>query len=104
MQSDVSIPMRVLKTNIKADSVILKKKSENVVVNPDDEVLQTFVKRLHTTVKDSASLGVGIAAPQVGILKNIIWVQRFDKENSNRKYNCWNNFSGENVDFNKNNF
>lgn len=27
------------------------------------------------------SMGVGIAAPQVGILKNIIWVQRFDKEN-----------------------
>jgi peptide deformylase len=26
------------------------------------------------------SMGVGIAAPQVGILKNIIWVQRFDKE------------------------
>ena len=26
------------------------------------------------------SLGVGIAAPQVGILKNIIWVQRFDKD------------------------
>lgn len=24
--------------------------------------------------------GVGIAAPQVGVLKNIIWVQRFDKE------------------------
>jgi len=26
-------------------------------------------------------MGVGIAAPQVGILKNIIWVQRFDKVN-----------------------
>ena len=26
-------------------------------------------------------MGVGIAAPQVGVLKNIIWVQRFDKEN-----------------------
>ncbi|SFZ90997.1 peptide deformylase [Flaviramulus basaltis] len=26
------------------------------------------------------SLGVGIAAPQVGVLKSIIWVQRFDKE------------------------
>ena len=25
--------------------------------------------------------GVGIAAPQVGVLKNIIWVQRFDKLN-----------------------
>jgi len=25
-------------------------------------------------------MGVGIAAPQVGILKDMIWVQRFDKE------------------------
>ena len=104
MQSDISTPMRVLKINAKVDSVILIKKSEDVFINPDDIVLQTFLKRLLNTVKDSLSLGVGIAAPQVGILKNIIWVQRFDKENSNRKYNCWNNFSGENVDFNKNNF
>jgi peptide deformylase len=80
MQSDISTPMRVLKINAKVDSVILIKKSEDVFINPDDIVLQTFLKRLLNTVKDSLSLGVGIAAPQVGILKNIIWVQRFDKE------------------------
>ena len=34
---------------------------------------------MYTTVHDSLTKGVGIAAPQVGILKNIIWVQRFDK-------------------------
>jgi len=42
--------------------------------------LQQFSKRLIATVTDPKSLGVGIAAPQVGILKNIICVQRLDKE------------------------
>jgi len=43
-------------------------------------VLKINNTRLFTTVRDSMSMGVGIAAPQVGILKQIIWVQRFDKE------------------------
>ncbi len=31
------------------------------------------------SVQDSSRRGVGIAAPQVGINRNLIWVQRFDK-------------------------
>jgi len=81
MKSDSSTPMRVLTINNPADSIILRTKSENVKISQNDKVLQTFINRLYQTVTDSASLGVGIAAPQVGILKNIIWVQRFDKEN-----------------------
>ncbi|MEM0991423.1 MAG: peptide deformylase [Bacteroidota bacterium] len=77
--ADAATPMRVYKINNRADSILLRTKSEDVIVNPADEVLQTFVERLYSTVRDSMSLGVGIAAPQVGILKNIIWVQRFDK-------------------------
>ncbi len=50
------------------------------MVRNDDPVLASFINRLYRTVTDSMSLGVGIAAPQVGILKNIIWVQRFDKQ------------------------
>jgi peptide deformylase len=80
MEADSTIPMRVFKINSKSDSLILRTKSSYVIANPNDSVLQNFVKRLHRTVRDSMSLGVGIAAPQVGILKNIIWVQRFDKE------------------------
>ena len=49
--------------------------------DPNNKDLDLFIKRLYRTVTDSASLGVGIAAPQVGILRNIIWVQRFDKPN-----------------------
>lgn len=81
MSGDTSQPMRVFKINSASDSVLLRTKSEAVSVDPNDPVLQHFVKRLYKTVRDSMSLGVGIAAPQVGILKNIIWVQRFDKEN-----------------------
>ena len=78
-QGNASQPMRVWKINIPSDSILLRQKSTDVIPNPNDETLKLLVERLLTTVRDSISLGVGIAAPQVGILKNIIWVQRFDK-------------------------
>ncbi|UKM64881.1 peptide deformylase [Flavobacteriaceae bacterium GSB9] len=74
-------PMRVYRITNKTDSILLRSKSSHIKPNPKDVVLRRFVNRLYATVTDSKSLGVGIAAPQVGILKNIIWVQRFDKEN-----------------------
>lgn len=81
MKADSLKPMRVYKINNKKDSLLLRAKSSYIKPNPKDPVLQNFVKRLYATVRDSMSMGVGIAAPQVGVLKNIIWVQRFDKEN-----------------------
>jgi peptide deformylase len=78
---DSHTPMRVYKINDRQDSLLLRRKSEDVNIIPNDPFLETFIQRLYATVRDSMSLGVGIAAPQVGILKNIIWVQRFDKEN-----------------------
>ncbi|MDT0685730.1 peptide deformylase [Autumnicola psychrophila] len=81
MAADSSQPMRVFKITNTSDSILLRSKSEDVRVDPSDPVLRRFVNRLYKTVTDSMSLGAGIAAPQVGILKNIIWVQRFDKEN-----------------------
>ncbi len=82
MAADSATPMRVYTISNKEDSLLLRTESENVVAHPDDPVLRNFIKRLYATVTDSISLGVGIAAPQVGILKNVIWVQRFDKEDS----------------------
>lgn len=79
LKGDTLKPMRVYKITSKSDSVLLRKRSTYIKPNPEDVVLQTFVKRLYATVRDSLSLGVGIAAPQVGVLKNIIWVQRLDK-------------------------
>ncbi len=79
MQHDSLTPMRVLLTTNLNDSLMLRSVSSDVEVNPDDVVLRHFISRLYSTVRDSLSLGVGIAAPQVGVMKNIIWVQRFDK-------------------------
>ncbi|MFH4968709.1 peptide deformylase [Gaetbulibacter sp. M240] len=79
MNADYLTPMRVFKITSKSDSILLRTKSEAVKVLPNDPVLKNFVNRLYATVRDSMSLGLGIAAPQVGILKNIIWVQRLDK-------------------------
>ncbi|MCI4670250.1 MAG: peptide deformylase [Bacteroidia bacterium] len=73
-------PMRVFLITRYNDSLLLRKQSGYVVPTPDDPMLKLFIDRLYATVTDSASLGVGIAAPQVGLLRNIIWVQRFDKE------------------------
>jgi peptide deformylase len=80
MAADTTVPMRVFKINQYEDSLLLRQDSRPVQPNPEDAVLRHFVKRLYRTVTDSASLGVGIAAPQVGILRDIIWVQRFDKQ------------------------
>jgi len=80
MNLDSTLPMRVLKINNKKDSIVLRTKCKNVIADPSNVQLKHFVNRLYRTVRDSISMGVGIAAPQVGVLKNIIWVQRFDKE------------------------
>lgn len=73
-------PMRVYQITNYNDSILLRTESKKVKVDADDKLLTSFIDRLYATVRDSMSMGVGIAAPQVGILKNIIWVQRFDKE------------------------
>jgi peptide deformylase len=79
LAADTLTPMRVYLITNRSDSLLLRTPSEPVKADPKDEVLQHFAKRLYRTVRDSMSLGVGIAAPQVGILKQLIWVQRFDK-------------------------
>lgn len=81
LNADSLKPMRVYKITNTKDSLLLRTKSTYIKPNVKDPILRNFVKRLYATVRDSMSMGVGIAAPQVGILKNIIWVQRFDKEN-----------------------
>lgn len=43
-------------------------------------------KRLLATVKDTNNPGVGIAAPQVGISKRLIIVQRFDRKGEPFKF------------------
>jgi len=79
MAGETGSIMKVITINNKQDSLLLRSKSENVIPDTNDVVLNNLIDRLYATVNDTSNPGVGIAAPQVGILKNIIWVQRYDK-------------------------
>tara|TARA_R110002072_G_scaffold22582_21_gene79145 strand:+ start:202 stop:846 length:645 start_codon:yes stop_codon:yes gene_type:complete len=81
LKSDANQAMRVFKINNYHDSILLRKKADSLDLNSEKEIIKHFSSRLLATVRDTNSLGVGIAAPQVGILKRMIWVQRFDKKN-----------------------
>lgn len=70
--------MYILNYFVYADSLILRKQSRDVNLN-DTATLFRLIDRMYKTVTDPAHAGVGIAAPQVGISRNIIWVQRYDK-------------------------
>lgn len=73
-------PFRVLLTTSEKDSLFLRQKSidvedvEGIARNND---LQFFIKRLKLTM--AVANGVGIAAPQVGIGRNIFAFMRIDK-------------------------
>nr|WP_315033567.1 peptide deformylase [uncultured Chryseobacterium sp.] len=54
-------------------------------INPTDANTAVLVKRMKESLL-STDGGVGIAAPQVGVNRKIIWVQRFDKEGTPLEY------------------
>jgi peptide deformylase len=54
-------------------------------IDPVDSNTATLVKRMKESLL-STDGGVGIAAPQVGINRKVIWVQRFDKEGNPLEY------------------
>ena len=72
-------PFRVLLIDNKEDSVLLRKKSNDIDDFKNNPDLELFIKRLKTTLISED--GVGIAAPQVGILKNIFLFIRTDLPN-----------------------
>jgi peptide deformylase len=74
---DKNTKMRVLQVTEPADMKVLQSLSTNI--DYKDESVKLLSQRMYATVRDTAHPGVGIAAPQIGINKNIIWVQRFDK-------------------------
>src|SRR3546814_7418142 len=69
--------MRVIQDTVAVEEAILRKPS--VDIDPNEPLLPVLAKRMYLSVTDSLHPGVGIAAPQVGINRNVIWVQRFDK-------------------------
>lgn len=73
--------MRVLSIANKQDSLTLRSTSKPLkrdMVSQDE--FSTLCRRMLTTVQNPENEGVGIAAPQVGILRRLVAVQRFDKE------------------------
>ena len=68
--------LRILNYYIQADSLILRKQSRNVNFNDTTTLFYLTDRMFHSVIQSG---GVGIAAPQLGINRNIIWVQRYDK-------------------------
>lgn len=54
-------------------------KAVSTDVNPKDKLLPIIAKRMYLAMRNPENPGIGIAAPQVGINRNLFWVQRFDK-------------------------
>lgn len=78
--NDPEAIMRVLTVDDDADSQFLHRKA--VELNPEEvgsDAFRTLCGRMLATVNDPENPGVGIAAPQVGISKRIVAVQRLDK-------------------------
>lgn len=71
-------PFRILQVTDPVDSIVLRMQSEDVDVDSieNDVNLQLLIRRLALTMKESG--GVGIAAPQVGVLKNVFVFMRLD--------------------------
>lgn len=74
---DTTQLMRVIQDTVAAERQVLR--TPSVDVDHRDPLLPLLAKRMYLAVTDSLHPGVGIAAPQVGINRNLIWVQRFDK-------------------------
>lgn len=70
-------PFRVLKITNPQDSIFLRLQCCEVDYSNDSEDLQLLIERLKTTMMVES--GVGIAAPQIGIAKNVFLFTRIDR-------------------------
>ncbi len=72
--------MRLFVIDNPADTLVLRSVSTDLTKEDlQSEYYSILKKRMMATVLDTANTGVGIAAPQVGINKRLIIVQRIDK-------------------------
>ena len=82
-EGNLETAMSIFQTNDSLQHQVLLAKSVNV--NPLDQHTKILVDRMKLALLATKS-GVGIAAPQVGINRNIIWAKRFDKEGNPLEY------------------
>lgn len=81
IRGDANELLKIYTIESEEETLVLRDSSVNLSVRSiysEDYVL--LVERMKRTVSDSAVSGVGIAAPQIGINKRLVVVQRFDKE------------------------
>jgi peptide deformylase len=74
---DETPSMRVLLIEKTEDSLVLRKKCSDIDVSKNKKELALLIERMKATME--AESGVGIAAPQVGISKNIFLFTRLDQ-------------------------
>ena len=74
---DSKTMMKVIQVTDEKELQILKTVSTDVDLK--DKLLPVLAERMFISMRDSLNPGIGIAAPQVGINRNVFWVQRFDK-------------------------
>ena len=73
--------MRVLTVDDPADSLLLRTPSADLSVSAlKSPQYSALAGRMVATVTSPEQDGVGIAGPQVGLLRRVVAVQRFDKE------------------------
>lgn len=73
--------MRVLTINDLKDSLTLRETCSEIDVRDlRSEEFSDLARKMVATVTSPEQDGVGIAGPQVGILRRVVAVQRFDKE------------------------
>ncbi len=75
IQTNSTEMMRVYNRTNVSDSIVLKSISKPI--KPTDKLTKLLSERMLLSVQHEG--GVGIAAPQVGINRRMVWVQRFDK-------------------------
>jgi len=72
--------MPVLQITNAADSLFLRQPTKELnKANMQSDIFKNLQQQMLLTVRDTARRGVGIAAPQVGVGRRLIAVQRFDK-------------------------
>lgn len=73
--------MRLYTVDNPSDTVVLRNVSSDLTIEDLKSTYYTILKtRMLATVLDTTNAGVGIAAPQVGVNKRLIAVQRLDKQ------------------------
>lgn len=76
LSGDNKTALPIYQTDNEAQHKVLLNQSE--AISPKDKTLPILIQRMRTALSATDG-GVGIAAPQVGINRRVVLVQRFDK-------------------------